>query len=50
MLYERDYSLGLNGGISQLEDWKRWLNRNYSKFSDTLKKYKNLDKDLPDEF
>lgn len=37
-------------GISQLDEWKRWLQANYSSFTDTMKKYKNPNLDMPDEF
>lgn len=37
-------------GISQLNSWRRWLENNYSSFGETLKKYKNPIKDLPEEF
>lgn len=48
----KDGELGVEfrDGISQLKDWRRWLGNNYSSFSETMKKYKNPELDLPDEF
>lgn len=37
-------------GISQLEDWRRWLSANYSSFGEVMRKYKNRRLDLPGEF
>lgn len=48
----KDGELGaeFRDGISQLEDWKRWLPANYASYVEKLKKYKNPSMDLPDEF
>lgn len=48
----KDGQLGaeFRDGISQLEDWKRWLPSNYSSFGEVMKKYKNSALDLPEEF
>lgn len=37
-------------GIIQTKEWKSWLFSNYSNVSDTLKKYKNSQTSLPEEF
>ena len=37
-------------GISQLEDWRRWLPTGFSSFGEVMRKYKNRSRDLPDEF
>lgn len=48
----KDGQLGaeFRDGISQLEDWKRWLPSNYSSFGEVMRKYKNSALDLPEEF
>lgn len=48
----KDGQLGaeFRDGISQLEDWKRWLPANYSSFGEVMRKYKNSVLDLPEEF
>lgn len=48
----KDGQLGaeFRDGISQLEEWKRWLPSNYSAFGENLRKYKNPMLDLPEEF
>lgn len=48
----KDGQLGaeFRDGISQLEDWKRWLPANYSSFGEIMRKYKNSAFDLPEEF
>lgn len=48
----KDGQLGaeFRDGISQLEDWKRWLPANYSSFGEVMRKYKNNTRDLPEEF
>ena len=48
----KDGQLGaeFRDGISQLEDWKRWLPINYSSFGEVMRKYKNSAFDLPEEF
>lgn len=49
---KKDGNLGyeFNDGISQLEDWSRWLQSNYYSLTETFKKYKNNEKQLSDEF
>lgn len=37
-------------GISQLEDWRRWLPTGFSSFEEVMRKYKNRLKDLPEEY
>lgn len=46
----KDGQLGaeFRDGISQLEDWKRWLPANYSSFGEIMRKYKNSAFDLPE--
>ena len=48
----KDGQLGaeFRDGISQLEDWKRWLPANYSFFGEIMRKHKNSARDLPEEF
>lgn len=48
----KDGNLGaeFRDGISQIDEWKRWLQINYTSFAETFKKYKNKEFDLPDEF
>lgn len=48
----KDGQLGaeFRDGISQLEDWKRWLPANYSSFGEIMRKYKNSAFDLLEEF
>lgn len=48
----KDGQLGaeFRDGISQLEDWKRWLPINYSSFGEVMRKYQNSAFDLPEEF
>ncbi len=48
----KDGQLGaeFRDGISQLEDWKRWLPANYSSFGEIMRKHKNSARDLPEEF
>lgn len=48
----KDGQLGaeFRDGISQLEEWKRWLPSNYSSFGENLRKYKNPAFDLLEEF
>lgn len=48
----KDGQLGaeFRDGISQLEDWKRWLPANYNSFGEIMRKYKNNAFDLPEEF
>ena len=48
----KDGQLGaeFRDGISQLEDWRRWLPTNYSAFGENLRKYKNRGMHLPEEF
>lgn len=36
-------------GVSQVDDWKFWLEQNYSQIGQTLKKYKTLDTVMPEE-
>ncbi len=40
----------IRDGISQLKEWRRWLESNYSSFNTTFKKYKNPNIQLPEEF
>ncbi|MBG9446726.1 MULTISPECIES: Shedu anti-phage system protein SduA domain-containing protein [Bacillaceae] len=37
-------------GITQTKDWKNWLYPNFNNFYDTLKKYKKVEKQMPEEF
>lgn len=48
----QDGNLGaeFRDGISQLDEWKRWLMSNYSSFNENFRKCKNKEKDLPEEF
>lgn len=48
----RDGELGaeFREGISQLEDWKRWLPANFASYTEKLRKYKNPSLNLSDEF
>lgn len=48
----KDGQLGeeFRDGISQLEDWRRWLPTNYISFGEIMRKYKNSSLDLPEEF
>ena len=48
----KDGQLGeeFRDGISQLEDWRRWLPTNYSSFGEIMRKHKNKSLDLPEEF
>jgi len=39
-----------NKGITQVEDWDRWLSSNYSSLRQTFNKYINSNKSLPQEF
>lgn len=50
MLKDGNLGAEFRDGISQIDEWKRWLQNNYTSFSETLKKYKNIGFDLPDEF
>lgn len=48
----KDGQLGeeFRDGISQLEDWRRWLPTNYNSFGEVMRKMKNKELDLPEEF
>lgn len=48
----QDGNLGVEfrDGISQLNEWKRWLMSNFGSFSENFRKCKNKDMDLPEEF
>ncbi|MDG4655873.1 DUF4263 domain-containing protein [Ectobacillus antri] len=37
-------------GIQQIHDWKFWLNASFHSLHETFRKYKNPQKDLPEEF
>lgn len=48
----KDGQLGneFRDGISQLDDWRRWLPSNYGSFGEMMRKCKNREIDLPEEF
>ena len=45
-----DLGAEFRDGISQIQEWKRWLQTNYASFSETFKKYKNKEIDYQMNF
>lgn len=45
-----DAGKAMRSGLSQIDDWSRWIEGNYSAFTQELKKYKKEGRHLPDEF
>ena len=40
----------IRAGLNQVNDWVTWLQGNYSSFVEALKKFKNEERELPEEF
>jgi len=45
-----DFGTTIRKGLSQIDDWKIWIDKNFHTFSSNLKRHKNKHKTLPDEF
>lgn len=49
-LQNGDLGSAFRKGLSQIEDWDTWLERYYSSFQETFRKYLKKGESLPDEF
>jgi hypothetical protein len=45
-----DFGSVIRKGISQIEDWELWLERNFGALQEYFRKHKNSDVELPEEF
>lgn len=45
-----EFSVTINKGIKQVQDWKRWIPKNFNSIQQTLKKYKGPNEEFSKEF
>jgi hypothetical protein len=45
-----DFSVSINKGLKQVNEWNRWIQNNFKSIRYTLEKYKKPEKNLPPEF